>query len=63
MKRIFTITLLAMSAFGLLAAESQAGWKIRGWYTPKKAVQCKMKTVVAPTEGGNKVVRKIRVCY
>ena len=62
MKTIFYAVFVFIFALTAIPTESQAGWKIRGWYSGKRAIQCTMKKVVVLDQKGRPVVKKIRVC-
>ena len=63
MKTVTTTLFLVILALSATSAESQAGWKKRGWYAKKPQANCVMRKVVVPTENGRVVSRVIRVCF
>ena len=59
MNRLIAAFGIALIATASLAADSHAGWKNRGWYSPR--VVCQMKRVTI-RKHGTVIIRQIRVC-
>ena len=60
MTKLFSFFAIALMMFSFSPSESQAGWKIRGWYAPQ--VRCVMKKVTIRKGTGKVRVETIRVC-
>jgi hypothetical protein len=62
MKKLASILLVMSVAIVANAADSQAGWKQRGWYLKRPGANCVMRKVVVSGMNGKVIVRKVRVC-